>query len=731
MNNPRLVVPWAVLAISLTLTLTSALYVLETTRQKDESRFLNVVESAQETIAGRLETYVNILRAGAALFAADRNVTRSEFAGFVGRLQLQTRYPGIQGIGFSARAPRSEVGTLIRKAEAEGIEGFHPWPESESADVHAILYLEPLDRRNRAAIGYDMHSEPTRRAAMDLARDSGEAAMTGRVTLVQEIDARKQPGFLIYVPIYRGGFVPRTVEERRRDLIGFVYAPFRADDLFRGIFRNVREPRVDFEIYDGAAVRPGALIYRSSLERDEPYRPLLANTRTLGAAGRRWTMRFQTRPEFDRSSTRNHVYLFLFGGLAFTAALFWMTLKQARAHARAASLYDEARRQRANAEAANRAKDEFLATISHELRTPMTSILGWSSLLLEGNLPEQDAGTALRAIHRSSRVQAELIDDLLDLSRIAAGKLQIAPDVTDMNEVVAAAADAVRQTAAEKKLSLTLHPSPDRVLVWADPKRLEQVVMNLVSNAIKFTPEGGRIDVSVTTDGTEVLVEVTDTGIGIQPEFLPRMFQRFQQADPTSTRAHGGLGIGLSIVQHLTELHGGRAAARSEGAGKGSTFEIRLPLLERGDEENAHETSAPELPETLGGLRVLLVEDERTVREFSTAVLRQWDAEVIAVESADAALEAIASRPVDFILSDIAMPGEDGCSMLRKIRALADRPRATIPAVALTAYGRAEDRAKILEAGFDDWLKKPVEPQRLIAAIARIARQRGLLPGPP
>ncbi|HEY0592286.1 MAG TPA: CHASE domain-containing protein [Thermoanaerobaculia bacterium] len=726
MRNPRLL-PWVVLGISLVLTLASTLYVLETTRAKDESRFVNAVESAQETIAGRLETYVNILRAGAALFAADRDVTRPEFAAFVERLQLQSRYPGIQGIGFSARVRRSDVDKLIRKAKAEGIEAFYPWPESSGEDVHAILYLEPLDRRNRAAIGYDMFSEPTRRAAMALARDTGVATMSGRVILVQEIDARKQAGFLIYVPIYRGGGVPPTVAQRRRDLVGFVYAPFRADDLFRGIFRNVREPRVDFEIYDGLQIDPDTLIHRSTPERDAPYRPLLTTSRTLESADRVWTMRFQTRPEFDRSSSRNQVQLFFFGGLAFTAALFWMTRRQARAHERAELLYAEARRERANAEAANRAKDEFLATISHELRTPMTSILGWSSLLLEGSLPDEDAGTALRAIHRSSKVQAELIDDLLDLSRISSGKLQIEPGVTDMNEVIAAAADAVRQIAAEKKVDLTLHPSAEPVAVWGDAKRLQQVVLNLLSNAIKFTPEGGRVDASVRAEGREVVTEVADTGIGIAPDFLPRLFQRFQQADPTSTRAYGGLGIGLSIVQHLTGLHGGEAEAHSEGTGKGSRFVVRLPRLENEEAEAARETTSVATPESLGGLRVLLVEDDRSVRDFTTAVLRQWDAEVITADGAEKALDLFASRAVDLIVSDIAMPGEDGCSMLRKIRALPDRARAAVPAVALTAYGRAEDREKILAAGFDAWIKKPVEPHGLVAAIAKLARERGLL----
>jgi CheY-like chemotaxis protein len=404
-----------------------------------------------------------------------------------------------------------------------------------------------------------------------------------------------------------------------------------------------------------------------------------------------------------------------------------MTQRQARAYQRAEGLYAEARRERANAEAANRAKDEFLATISHELRTPMTSILGWSSLLMEGTLPREDEGTALRAIHRSSKVQAELIDDLLDLSRISSGKLQIEADVTDMNEVIAAAADALRQIAAEKKLRLTVHPAADPAVVWGDPKRLQQVVMNLVSNAIKFTPEGGSIDATVRVEGRDVVTDVIDTGIGIAPEFLPRLFERFQQADPTSTRAYGGLGIGLSIVQHLTELHGGRAEARSQGPGTGATFEIRLPLLDRQDLPVPREATGEAVPESLAGLRILLVEDDRTVRNFTMAVLRQWKAEIIEADSAERALELFASRAVDLIVSDIAMPGEDGCSMLRKIRALTDGSRRAVPAIALTAYGRAADRRKILDAGFDVLIKKPVEPRVLVGAIATLARERGLL----
>lgn len=721
MTRRRFRIPGIVLALSLLATALATAFALRSTQSRDLSRFQNAVENSWGAIETRLEIYTNMLRAGSGLFAADKDVTPEEFHAYVERLDLQRRYPGIQGIGFSAHVPRSQIGPLIEQMHARGVEDFRLWPESEEPFVDAILYLEPLDERNRAAIGFNMASEPTRREAMLRARDTARSAASGLVTLVQEIDEKKQPGFLICVPVYSTTRPPGTVAERRRQLRGFIYGAFRTGDLFRGIFGEVREPQVDFEIYD-RAVAPERLLYDSATAVDGESGSRYSTTRKLDVAGREWILRFETRPEFEAASSRNQAWLILVGGLLFSAALFWMSRRQARARAEAISLYEEAQEHRRAAEAASRTKDDFLATISHEIRTPMTSILGWSSLLAQKGLPPDEADAAIESIHRSSRVQAELIDDLLDLSRISSGKLDISPAPTDLNEVVRDAVHSVRQDAEKKGLDLQTELPDKTALVWGDPKRLHQIVSNLLTNAVKFT-EAGSVRASVLPASETVTIEIADTGAGIDPAFVPHLFERFRQADTTATRPYGGLGIGLSIVRHLTELHGGHVEAESEGPGKGTTFRVTLPCIPEDETPSAHSAQPNG---SIAGLRILVVEDEPAVREFLAAVLRHAGSQIRQARNVEEAMKELEKRPFDLIVSDIAMPGEDGCTMMERIRRLPDRPLASIPALAITAYGRSAEKARIRECGFNSVIQKPVEASRLVASIATLAREHGV-----
>ncbi|MCA1733452.1 MAG: response regulator, partial [Acidobacteria bacterium] len=365
---------------------------------------------------------------------------------------------------------------------------------------------------------------------------------------------------------------------------------------------------------------------------------------------------------------------------------------------------------------ANRTKDDFLATVSHELRTPMASIVGWSSLLSEGDLPEEEVRMAIEAIHRSSRVQAELIDDLLDLSRISSGKLDVNPIAADLDEIVRTAVHSIQHTAAAKHLPVELESPDEKILVWGDPKRLTQIFLNLLSNAVKFTDEGF-VRARLVPSGDQVLVEIEDTGIGLDPDFLPHLFQRFTQADASSGRLHGGLGIGLSIVRHLVELHGGSVEAESPGLGKGSIFRVTLPRI-----DEAPETSIESVPAgaSIAGMRVLIVEDESAMRKFLSTAIRHAGAEVTETTSVSEAMRELEESEIDFIVSDVAMPGEDGCSMMERIRTLPDRRVASLPAIAITAYGRSWEKEKILASGFDAVLQKPVEASRLMACVATV-----------
>jgi signal transduction histidine kinase len=386
---------------------------------------------------------------------------------------------------------------------------------------------------------------------------------------------------------------------------------------------------------------------------------------------------------------------------------------------------------RRQAEEANRIKDEFLATLSHELRTPLNAILGWAQMLRLTELEPATAQRAYETIERNARAQAQLIGDLLDVSRIITGKLRLELGAVDLPRVIEAVLDTVRPAAEAKRIAVALRFDPAASAVWGDADRLQQVVWNLLSNAIKFTPPGGQVEAALRRAGDRVEIRVSDSGAGIEPGFLPYVFDRFRQADGATTRTHGGLGLGLSIARHLVELHGGTIAAESAGAGRGSAFTVTLAAqpgsaAAGGDAGSAADEGAPPPwsdAGTLAGLRVLVVEDEPDTRELLAEVLERCGAEVRAAASVAEALAEIApgGRLPHVIVSDIGMPDEDGYVLLRKLRERAPEDGGEIPAVALTAYARSEDRHRALAAGFATHLAKPVEPAALVAAVARLA----------
>ena len=383
-----------------------------------------------------------------------------------------------------------------------------------------------------------------------------------------------------------------------------------------------------------------------------------------------------------------------------------------------------AERARAEAEAANRIKDEFLATLSHELRTPLTSLLGWSSVLREGKRDQKILTQGLDAIDRNARVQAQLIDDLLDVSRIVSGKLNLDVRPLDIASVARAAINVVQPAADAKGITIDYHAEPGVGAISADSARLHQIVWNLLSNAVKFTPQGGKICVRVEQCGSDACVTVKDTGQGIEAEFLPRVFDRFRQADSSTTRSFGGLGLGLAIVRHLVELHGGTVSAHSDGVGKGATFTATFPLL-TDRTEPVTVSHAPEISATdnhsLDGLRVLLVDDEPEARQIISTVITRTGAEVKACQSAFEALAKLSEWKPDVILSDIAMPEQDGYSFIRQVRSLPRDKGGETPAAALTAYARDVDRTQALAAGYQMHIAKPIGASQLITMIARLA----------
>jgi signal transduction histidine kinase/CheY-like chemotaxis protein len=379
---------------------------------------------------------------------------------------------------------------------------------------------------------------------------------------------------------------------------------------------------------------------------------------------------------------------------------------------------------RAAAEAANRVKDDFLATLSHELRTPLNAIIGWAQILESGTHEPGDLEEGLQTIKRNANIQAQLIEDLLDVSRIISGKLHLEAHPVDMTQVIDAAVAAVVPSAEAKKVEICQRRHERIRPVFGDASRLQQVIWNLLTNAVKFTPSGGRVDIELTSSAAGLEIAVTDTGVGIAPEFLPYVFERFRQADASTRRRQGGLGLGLAIVRQLIELHGGTVTAESGGLNQGSRFIVRLPC----DSSPVGTAVAPAAAVAsdggkgpLEGMRVLLVDDDDDSRLMLKRVLESLRATVVAANSVAQAMATIGSASFDILISDIGMPDEDGFDLIRKVRDIAG-PARMVPAIALTAFARAEDRHRALQSGYQEHVPKPVDSQALAEVIRRLVQ---------
>jgi signal transduction histidine kinase/ActR/RegA family two-component response regulator len=742
----RAAIPPVAALSTLLLTAIAVYYLHVTAKTNDDLRFDTAVQQTHNTLQERFQTYISLLYAGRGLFAAQPLVSQAHFHAFSEQLNLRQQYPGIQGIGFSQRVIPAEKEALVAQIQLQRKISFQIRPDFSRPEYHTIIYLEPLDQRNQAAIGYDMFTEPTRRSAMERARDTGIPALSGRVTLKQEIDQHKQAGFLVYMPIYEGAVIPPTVAERRKTLKGFVYSPFRADDFIQGIFGDRRNALVDFQVYDGTEINPQSILHRSSLSPKtiRGSRPKLTTTQQLQIAGHSWTLVFTSHPTLEQISEQRFIPFIVFLGGLISLILFGLTRSQAQARfvaeqaAKTLHKSEKALRKananaqlaREQAEVANRLKDDFLAILSHELRSPLTPILGWSKLLQIGKFDQEKASKALATIEQNAKLQAQLIEDLLDISRILQGKLTLETSPVDLATIITTALATMQLSAEAKSIQIT-SILPSDIVVSGDANRLQQVVWNLLSNAIKFTPDGGRVDICLEKhESTQIRssqpdslstgyaqITITDTGKGFSPEFRPYLFDSFRQEDSKITRRYGGLGLGLAIVQHLVELQGGSIQAESAGEGKGATFQIQLPLIQ------AIQNRCSQLPSTVGsmknlqGLSILVVDDEVDMQELLTEILEAQGAEVKTTGSGKEVFTLLQQYQPNVLISDIAMPEMDGYRLIQEIRALPPEHGGTIPAIALTAYAGEMNQQRALASGFQIHLPKPLETEELLKAI--------------
>jgi signal transduction histidine kinase/ActR/RegA family two-component response regulator len=515
----------------------------------------------------------------------------------------------------------------------------------------------------------------------DLSRVALRETETGRVVMRNRAgDYRQEPGGLVIEPGRGAGGL--VLESGR---------PFRSDNL-------AEDPRITGDYAHLVALE--GLVTTLVV-------PIMLEGRVEGLL---YVHRRTPRPFTDRTEI-------VLGQLAEYAAIAIHNMR----------MLEHEHRMRAEAEGASRMKDDFLATLSHELRSPLQPLLNWAYLLRSPNLDPASAERAIDSIERSTKTLGQLIEDLLDVSRIVTGKLRLQARPVRLPVVVRGALEAVEAAALAKSVTLEARIEPDLPVVLGDPDRLQQVLWNLLSNGIKFTPRGGRVTVTVAGRDADVVLTVADTGMGIKPEFLPHVFERFRQADSSTNRAYGGLGLGLSIVRHLVELHGGSVAVQSEGEGQGATFSVRLPgAAPARAAERAPATVAGPAPvgQGLAGLRLLVVDDEADAREVMRFMLERGGAAVRTADSAAQALDAIREERPDLVISDIGMPVEDGYVLVRRLRAMEEGLGRRLPAIALTAYASEEDTRRALGAGFDAHLSKPVDPSRLIEVAAELAGAR-------
>ncbi len=565
---------------------------------KDSLRFKNEVDHIQNALQSRIDLYIALLKSGRGYIQSNEDISHEDFSRFVESLEIEKNYVGGVGIGYSKLFSSDERENLVTQMrQKEGVPNFDIFPKIESDMQQAILYLEPSTETNRKAIGYDMSTEATRRAAMEKARDTGEAAVSGKVTLLQTSGDDQRTGFLIYLPLYKNGITPSSLSLRQENIEGFVYSPFRAASFLEEVQKATNTESVAVELFDGDPVENN-LMTRTADASQKDFVPQIRSdfndSKNLNFAGRQWLINYKTLPAFDsESSTGWTPFIFVFG-LLFSFSVFgltfWESISRSKLQTVAENLFESEKQKREllfkekearhAAELANTAKDEFISVVSHELRTPLNSIAGWTRILQTNHLTEEKRQMALEKIERNLRQQTSLIDDLINYSQMVAEKPSLDAEPIVVSEVFEEVYKKIEKQAEEKDIKIHKDNRLNGSVILCNREFIKTVFHNLLANAVKFTPSGGVIKAELfkTMNNKEMEMVIKDSGIGIDADFLPHIFDSFSQADSSITRQYGGLGLGLAISKHIVKLHNGTIEAKSDGIGEGAVFTLKIPL---------------------------------------------------------------------------------------------------------------------------------------------------------
>lgn len=584
-----------VLVVSLVLTIGITYIFYRSAKSKDLIRFNNETLRVQTVIDNRINLYLALLKGGRGFVESAKELNRENFANYVQSLELDKNYVGVQGIGYNKIILPNEREAVQNKMKSEGYTDFKLFPEGERDLYQAIIYLEPMNERNQKVIGFDMSTESNRREALDRARDSGQAAATAKITLLQENENDKQSGFLIYLPIYKINELP-TLEARKKNLQGYIYSPFRAGDFLTEVQSNSSAFDIAISIYDGE-VDNSNLLAQTESNVDKTFVSNISEQYSRQeecvVAGRKWTVNYSTLPAFAEQSSLGWTPLIFLSGVAFSFLFFGMTYWESASRAKlqitAAELFElEKQKQilleneqkaRLSAEQANKAKDEFIAVVSHELRTPLNAIAGWTQILRTESLAHNTKNLALDKIEKNLYSQTGLVEELLDYSQIISGNLDVEDMKVDFSKVFEETFQKIESKAQEKGIEFIKDNRVNSHYILGNEDKIRIVIQNLLSNAIKFTHNGGKVEAVVLTDDKNIEMIIKDNGAGISPDYLPHIFDRFHQSDNSITRTHGGLGLGLAITHHIIKIHKGTIEATSEGIGKGSIFTVRFPFV--------------------------------------------------------------------------------------------------------------------------------------------------------
>lgn len=588
--------PYYVLFFSILLTIGATILFYQSAKSKDDTRFSNSVNRIRFAMENRIGLYIALLKAGRGFIeSSTENLNKKKFANFVESLELEKNYHGAQGIGYTETVLKDEREKFIIARRAEGLANYDIFPNSEKDTYQPIVYFQPLAELNEKAVGFDMSSEENRWTAMQRARDSDMAAATAKVALLQVKQQDSNTGFLIYLPIYKGEEHPTSIEERQNNLRGFIYSPFRANNFLKDVQDNAGTNDIVIRIFDGNVDSQNLLAETTTGAAQNLSGQINSTYSTqseIEVGGRKWVIEYDSLPAFAMQSSISWTPLIFLCGLIFSLLLFGMTYWEAITRAKLQEtandlteseqqiqgLLEKEQAARRTAEAANATKDEFISVVSHELRTPLNAIAGWTRILRSQDLSGNTKELALQKIEKNLRLQSTLVEDLLNYSQLVSSN-NLEKKQVDCSEIFETVYREIEPIAVKKGINIKKEDQLNGQKILGDADKIKIVIANLLSNALKFTPSDGEIKTHLRQKEDCIEIVIEDSGSGIDPEFLPHIFDRFSQYDSSTTRKFGGLGLGLAVSKHIINLHNGSIEARSEGEGRGATFSVKLPVF--------------------------------------------------------------------------------------------------------------------------------------------------------